>query len=275
MSDVNPGAQPEAQPAVQIDPNAVSEAHVEGTIDRDVQGKMELPLDHEPKKDETLEEKLFAGKYKSIEDLEKGYDELNKKLSQMKPDTGDMTIEQILESAQLNNMDIVTNWQKDGKLTDEQYSKLASVGYGKSVVDTYLKGQSAQAQNSIYAQEQIKQHAHKLAGGEQEYNGLMRWAAVNLPEQRQTELNERLAQTESYEGAIKELLYDYKMATGTAAGRSEILAGQAMPNVSDGYKTTDEFLSALAQAKRQGYKDAAFLNRLKNTPQHIVQGIDK
>jgi hypothetical protein len=46
-----------------------------------------------------------------------------------------------------------------------------------------------------------------------------------------------------------------------------------MPNVSSGFSSVDEFVSAMKAAREQGFSKS-FLNRLKNTPAHIKQGID-
>lgn len=71
-------------------------------------------------------------------------------------------------------------------LSDESYKALEELGYVRDVVDTYIKGYEAQV--SQYTTE-----AHKLVGGEEEYNSMAEWAVDNLTPDQMTNYNDQLA----------------------------------------------------------------------------------
>ena len=235
-------------------------------------GAVEIPMGNAPPEAAT---ELIAGKFKSQDDLIKGYQELEKKLGTVKTEFSESKVEDILNQAGLQPDELAINFKADGKLSDEQYQKLKAVGWSKNVVDSFLQGQVAIAQNSQYAQAQIQANAEKMAGGKEQLEGLMRWAGTNLGEVRVSELNKRLEAPSTYEGALKELMFDYQLASGQSGSRQgEILSGQSMPNVSRGFDTVKEMITALGAAREQGYYDESFKRRMANTSKNIVNGMD-
>lgn len=235
-------------------------------------GAVETPMGDAPTEQPT---ELIGGKFKSQEDLLKGYQELEKKLGTAKTEFAESNVDDILRQAGLQPDELALNYKADGKLSDEQYQKLKDVGWSKSVVDSFLQGQVAIAQNSVYAQAQIQANAEKMAGGKEQLEGLMRWAGTNLDEGRVAELNTRLGSPSTYESALKELMFDYQLASGQPGARQgEILSGQAMPNVSKGFDSVNEMITALGKAREQGYFDETFKRRMANTPKNIVNGMD-
>lgn len=217
--------------------------------------------------------RMYADKYNSVEDLEKGYSELQQKFSDARPSTSEMTIDAVLEAAGIRSDDMFNNFKNDGRLTDDQYDKMSNMGFSKSVIDQFLQGQVAIAQNGVYAQDRMLRTAHEMAGGEEEFNGLMRWAAQSMPEERIDALNQRLDDPSQYEGAIKELLWDFKVQTGRG-GSQELLSGETMPNTTSGFTNVVELLDAMRGAREQGYMDEATKRRIANTPSHILSGVE-
>lgn len=219
--------------------------------------------------------RTFAGgKYKSVEDLERGYTELHSKFSQKFPDTSTLDVGGILEKAGLKNDELVTNWTTEGKLSDVQYQKLAAAGYSRAVVDTFLHGQSVAAQDTGREQQQMLVGAYEMAGGKDQLGNLLAWAQHNYPPDKIDELNERLANARGYQGAIKEVLFDYRQAVG--AGFTRPMAnGQAMPNVASGFQTVKELVTAIREARESGRFDESLKRRLANTPQNILEGVEQ
>ena len=219
----------------------------------------------------------YADKFNSVEDLESAYKSLETKLGE-RSQFGQMNVDQLIDAIGLDMNQITANWKADRKLTPEQYEAFARAGWSESIVNGYLSGQEAVAQNGVYAQQKMLQHAHDLCGGELEFDGLKRWAAMNVPEERLDALNKRLADPAHYESALKELLWDWNLATGKGgqgnAGLA-MLSGQAMPNTTAGFPSSHEMLAEMQRVKDQGYMDAGFKARMANTAPSIVQGIDK
>lgn len=219
-----------------------------------------------------MQPRMYAGKYKSVEDLERGYTELHKTQSS-RPDFASMNVETLLEHAGVAGGDLATNWQEHGTLTDDQYSALRKVGLGKEVVDTFLRGQQAMAKNNHYEVQQSVEAAASLAGGRQQLENLFAWANKHYND-AQLERFQTMANDPNQMGAaVKEMMFDWKNVSGQGF-TSQLVNGQSMPNTSSGFESVHEFVEAMGKARKNGF-DAAFQRRLANTPQHILRGIDR
>ena len=125
---------------------------------------------------ETTEESgLLAGKYKSQEELEKGYLELQKQLGkQPSEDSGITESEPELEDketpqtateiygdyigskfdeAGIDYEGMNSRWQETGQLTDEDYSELNEAGFSRDMVEAYLQGVQFNAQRDTELQQ--------------------------------------------------------------------------------------------------------------------------
>ena len=110
-------------------------------------------------KNETDENGLILGKFKSVEDLAASYKELEGKLGQVSEEdqateeTEEHTEEQfnaeeyygdglasVLEEVGIDAQDITQRFTDTGEISEDDYSKLSEAGFSKQVVDTYLDG---------------------------------------------------------------------------------------------------------------------------------------
>ena len=142
----------------------------------------------------------FAGKYESVEELEKGYAELQKKLSgEGEGDTPEVSESKEEEAAPTNASEIYgeyigsrldeagvdyqgmnTKWQETGKLEDDDYKALEGAGFSKDMVEAYLDGVQYRAeQDSQLAAKEVAAIKNEF-GGEQVYTEMIQWAAANL-----------------------------------------------------------------------------------------------
>ena len=140
----------------------------------------------------------FAGKYDSVQDLEKGYEELQKKLgSQEESDTPEVSeskeeapanaseiygeyIGSRLDEAGVDYQGMNTKWQETGKLDDDDYKALEGAGFSKDMVEAYLDGVQYRAeQDSQLAAKEVAAIKNEF-GGEQTYTEMIQWAAGNL-----------------------------------------------------------------------------------------------
>lgn len=148
----------------------------------------------------TQEEKLYAGKYKSIEDLEKGYQELQKAFSSKRTpnentqtpneNTNDLTIpdnpQEVLADKGLDFTEFSEEWRTTGTLSEESYEKLTKAGIPKQMVDSYIEGMQLKAQEAT-------NQVFGVVGGQEEYSKLVQWAAANLPPSEIQAYNEAIA----------------------------------------------------------------------------------
>ena len=219
--------------------------------------------------------RVYAEKYQSVEDLEKGYMELQQKFSAARPSTHDMTIEGVMDAAGLSAEDVVTNFNNDGQLSDNQYSALSNLGFSRQVVDEYLQGRKAVAQNGEYALDTMRRNAEELAGGKEQLEGLLNWASNHYKENPEEidRLNERIQDPQQYKSVIKELMWDWKIETGRGSTH-QLVQGDRMPETSAGFTNVDDLVAAMKRVHDSGRMDEATKRRIANTPNHILQGID-
>jgi hypothetical protein len=138
---------------------------------------------------------LLAGKYKSVEDLEKAYKELQAKLSRGEsttPDTedddatttaadepaeeddkpdgdareiyGDL-IGGKLDEAGIDFQEMNVRWQQSGTLESGDYDQLAEAGFNRDMVDAYLSGlQYKAAQDTALSVKEVTSIKESLGG---------------------------------------------------------------------------------------------------------------
>jgi hypothetical protein len=234
---------------------------------------------------EAAAEQKLAGKYDNVDQLVNAYEEAQRKiteLSQQQPASpawenemqGDRDIQAVLEATGLDMSEIRKSWEESFSLTPEQYDAFRAQGYSKDVVDTFITGQYAVAQEQQSIQDRMKSQATEMAGGQEQLTTVMEWAASHYNEGETNSLNQRLADPRTYESAIKEVLYDHRSSTGSEAAQP--LAGtqtQAPPPGVEGYNTVQEVLGAFTQMRETGVT-AEHKARLAKTPQHLLEGVE-
>lgn len=136
----------------------------------------------------------LAGKYNSVEDLEKGYAELQKKLGNqdLPNDTpeGDKSTKiekadgdapevdaakEALNSVGLDFDSYSDEFADKGELSEGTYKALEDAGIPKDMVDQFIAGQQAVGS-------QVYNSMMDAAGGEESYQGMLAWAADNYAE---------------------------------------------------------------------------------------------
>ena len=193
------------------------------------------------------QEKMLAGKYKSAEDLEAAYLELQKKLGdapateQSEPETeyqfyaddGSVNYDtanevygeqlgNLFKSNEIDPFEMAKHFEENnGTLTDDMYSKLESTGLSKEIIDNYLEGvrgnlgMSSQDTSPVLSESEIKD-LKNIAGGERGYDQLMDWAGNNLTEQDAKNYDDVLAtgNKAAISFAVKALMGQYEDANG-------------------------------------------------------------
>jgi hypothetical protein len=167
-----------------------------------------------------VEEKTYAGKYRSVEDLEKGYQELVKKLGtkeeiapevkpEIKPNDGGITPPETPDIAKYSQ-----EYAEKGELSEESYKELAEKFHlPKDFVDRYVEGikaQQTQAAGEIYAS----------VGGEAKWNAMCQWAAANADPKEVELVNEALSGSDLAKSKlmVQALFSQYEKAEGRTPG---------------------------------------------------------
>jgi hypothetical protein len=140
------------------------------------------------------ENRMLAGKYESAEELEKAYIELQKKLGESndglreEDPQGRGREEEVKEEQPIDAdplVDLLNSaseeyYSNDGKLSEETMSKLTEMD-SKDLIEAYMQIQSQPAQVDDFTADQVSD-IQNFVGGEEQYNGLVSWAAENMPE---------------------------------------------------------------------------------------------
>tara|TARA_Y100000816_G_scaffold261121_1_gene217876 strand:+ start:762 stop:1610 length:849 start_codon:yes stop_codon:yes gene_type:complete len=231
------------------------------------------------------QEKMLAGKYKSPEELESAYLELQKKLGEspteeaepeseseyeLYTDDGNVNYETANElyGDQLGNLFKNNNIdpfamskhfeENGGKLNDEMYGQLEKAGLSKSVVNNYLDGVRNEVGYNPDPAEPVLSEADVnelkgLAGGEEGYKNLMEWAGNNLGEDAAKDYDAVLAtgNKSAVKFAITALLGKYEDSMGRD---SKIVTGKE--SSTENYRSMAEVVRDMNKPEYQN--DEAF-----------------
>ena len=135
---------------------------------------------------EDQQNQLLAGKYKSAQDLEKAYIELQQKLGsgeqQSEPEQEAEPAEEADETITMFNS-IDDELANGGEISEEAMAKLTAMDR-KDLVDAYLRYQSTlddvPVQEGRELNDQEVSAIYNSVGGEQQYQQMTAWAAENL-----------------------------------------------------------------------------------------------
>ena len=223
-------------------------------------------------KNETDENGLILGKFKSVEDLAASYKELEGKLGQSpqedKPKAEESTTEEtkteaaefnpieaygeniagILEEAGIDALDLNNRFQESGKLNEDDYSKLEAKGLPKHLVDTYIKGlQGSNADTTEIATTQIQSIKDSI-GGDETYSKMVSWAVENLPANEVKEFNSltETANATAIKLAVQGLYSQYNNAMGV---EPNLVSGRASQSGPTPYRSTAEVVTAMSDPR--------------------------
>lgn len=200
-------------------------------------------------------EKLLAGKYKTQEELEKGYVELQKAFSARKPAEEPAVVPPVVVTPEGDivakaglDMDVLTKeYSETGNLSEASLKALEGIGVTKSIVDTYFRGQEALAANEV-AQTQA------IVGGKEAYDAILAWASTNLDETEIKVYNDAmLGDLPTRKFAVEAMKAKYH---GKVGSDPKIIVGSGASQSSTGYESVAQMTRDMKDARYA--KDPAF-----------------
>ena len=218
------------------------------------------------------QEQLYAGKYKTAEDLEKAYGELQKKLGdQGTEDSGEVgdtqdnaeveseeTTEETKETPQPTAAaELITSASEeytnnDGKLSPETLEKFSSMS-SKELVEAYMQVQGNLPQGDLLdnagdISDATVNEIKNYAGGEKSYDNMVQWASNNLDDQS-VEAFDSIINTGSVEAiklAVNGLKAQYENANGY---EGTMVTGKAPAQSKDVYRSQAELVAAMSDKR--------------------------
>ena len=198
------------------------------------------------------QEQLLAGKYKSAEELEKAYVELQKKLGEDKSEEQTSAEEKPDEKPQLSDgASLITTASEEyyangNKLSDETMAKFSSMST-QDLIKAYMEVQSTQPQQPAQEVEITEAQINQIknsAGGEREYANIINWAKSNLPKES-IDAFDQVVNTGSVQAiqlAVAGLKSEYNNANGV---EGKMVTGKAAPNNGDVFRSQAELVRAM------------------------------
>ena len=228
------------------------------------------------------QDQLLAGKYKSAQELEKAYMELQGKLgsqekteAEPEPKAEKPESEFIPENGYLDdgsiNYDTVTEtygaavteklksagvdpWtisaqfhESGGEVTDEMVNTLTNAGFSETAVRSYFAGRASESGYGAQAEDITESQINEIkqsVGGDQTYANVVNWAKSSL-DQEQTNAFDEVVNTGSI-AAIKLAVAGLKAQYDNANGvEGRMVTGKAPTNSGDIYRSQAELVAAM------------------------------
>jgi hypothetical protein len=197
----------------------------------------------------------------------KSYTELEQKQSQGSPATqgsaegaegqgegSDDQAAKALESKGLNLADFSNEFAQAGALSADSYQKLEAAGIPKPMVDAYIAGQQALAN-------QVRAQGLEAAGGEEQFNAMAAWASKGLTAGELQAYND--AVTTGTADQAKLAISGLRARYEAANGREPALLGGGNANGGQaGYGSRAEMVKAMSDPRYQ--KDEAYRKSVEN-----------
>ena len=213
---------------------------------------------------------LYAGKFKSVEDLVGSYKELEGKLGaidqtreepegnveeqaeEQEANDSEFNAEEyygdglasVLEEVGIDAEDISNRFLENDEISEDDYSKLAEAGFSKQVVDLYLDG----VRNAGIAGEVDAEGIKESVGGDESYGQMVSWAMENLPAEDIQAFNKL---TDTGDGpaiklAVQGIYSQYNNAMGI---EPNLVTGRASQSGPTPFRSTNEVVTAMSDPR--------------------------
>ena len=218
-------------------------------------------------KNETDENGLILGKFKSVEDLAASYKELEGKLGQVteedQPQSEEETettdsefnaeeyygdgLASVLEEVGIDPQEISERFYNDDGISEDDYSKLAEAGFSRQIIDTYLDGLRGGGQSEDIASNQI-QGIKDSVGGDDNYSKMVSWALESLPAEEVKAFNDltETANAPAIKMAVQGLYSQYNNAMGV---EPSLVSGRASSGGPTPFRSTAEVVTAMSDPR--------------------------
>ena len=195
------------------------------------------------------QDNLLAGKYKNAEELEKGYLELQQKLSSNQP-AEKAEPEQTEESAEPSILDRIweesTSQEEFSPELTEEISKMSSTELANMYLDYRQANEGAEPARD-FSQEEIQQ-LQGVVGGQENYTNMIDWAQKTLNETEVNMFDAVMAKGDPLAAffAVRSLAYAYNDAVGYDGN---VVQGKAPKQNTDQFRSQQELITAMSDPR--------------------------
>jgi len=240
-----------------------------------------------PVVEEAQQDELLAGKFKSAEDLEAAYKELESKLGsapeeakdapegdaptvdptahfpaaktdEMKAyevDTYGPQMASVFDAAGMDAKSVSEEFHSTGVFPESAYEALEKQGYSRTMVESYLAGTaSTTAANEATTQAEVTEIKGHI-GGEEEYGKMMGWASNNLSQEEADAFNAAVSNGKASAMWAVEALHN--RFTKQMGSEPNLIGGKAASSVTgDRFNSSAELTAAMKDPRYK--KDEAY-----------------
>ena len=195
------------------------------------------------------QDQLLAGKYKNAEELEKGYLELQQKLSSNQP-AEKAEPEQTEESAEPSILDRIweesTSQEEFSPELTEEISKMSSTELANMYLDYRQANEGAEPARD-FSQDEIQQ-LQGVVGGQENYTNMIDWAQKSLNETEVNMFDAVMAKGDPLAAffAVRSLAYAYNDAVGYDGN---VVQGKAPKQNTDQFRSQQELIQAMSDSR--------------------------
>lgn len=187
-------------------------------------------------------------KFSDAQELAKAYSELEKKFSSNEPSKEEE--QKLVETNQQTENTLEPFYQEyseKGELSEKSYADLAKLGLDKNIVDGYIAGQKAIADNEV-------KMVHDTVGGEENYSKMVEWAKTNLSDNELEAFNSTLDT-----GTIDQVRFAVQAIASRAGisgeAKSEMIQGET-ETIPDAFESVAQVTEAMNDPRYD--KDPAY-----------------
>lgn len=209
------------------------------------------------------QEQQLLGKFNSVEDLERAYEELERKLharGQEEPQEDEEGYEEDQEDESPDEEDslLLRVFQEadSGEFTEETLEALDQVNQRDLVNEFLAYREQSQPREAYEMTSEDVAEMKGLVGGEQQYDAMCAWASENLPAEEIEVFDfvvTELGDPRAVYFAIQALNYRFREAAGY---EPELLAGRSPSNRGDYFESHAQLVEALSDPRYE--KDPAY-----------------
>ena len=180
-------------------------------------------------------------KFESAEEMAKSYAELEKVYS-AKKEEAPVEQKEAEEATGISLDPYYKEYADTGVLSDKSYTDLQGKGLSKELIDNYISGQKALADNQL-------SQIYNVAGNQQSYDEMVKWAGENLPQTEVHTFNNTITNGSMEEAimAASGLKARYDNAVGVAPN----LVKGGISTTTNAYQSTAEIISAINDPRYQ------------------------
>lgn len=217
-----------------------------------------------PQSAEKEDKNLWAGKFKTPEEMAKAYKELESKLGGQQRDNdapGKPEVDPnapkvaaientdeaaaMLQEKGLNIASFTAEYETTGQLSEQSYASLEKAGIPKDMVNAYIEGQKVLVSSQIA---EIK----NTVGGEEAFTKLASWAVTGLSDSEKQDYEDALATNRP--GIIKLAVAAVKAKYDAAMGKDpQVVLGGNAPSGNDGVDRFNSFEEMMSAMKDKRY----------------------